>query len=178
MDYLFLFQILLGTIMVLMGRRLFWLFVGAVGFVVGVALASQFLTGASQAVLIGIGLVAGILGALLAIFFQRFAVAAAGFLAAGYLAARLAASLGFETGFGYWLAFIIGGIIGVFLVNFLFDWALIILSTLAGTYILVRALMDSGWLAASMSNWLILILVIAILALGVMIQSRGLRGKK
>jgi len=174
METVFLLQLLLGAVLVLLGRRLFWLFVGAVGFVVGMALASHYFSGATEAVLIAIGLVVGIVCALLAVFFQQLAVSAAGFLSVGYLAARLAASFGFETGFIYWLAFIVGGVVGVFLVNQLFDWALVILSTIAGTYLIVRALMDSRWLAASGGNWLTLVLVIALLALGVMIQSRGL----
>jgi len=178
METVFLLQLFLGGVLVLLGRRLFWLFVGAVGFVVGVALASHYFSGAAEAVLIAIGLVAGIVCALLAVFFQQFAVSAAGFLSVGYLAARLAASFGFETGFIYWLAFIMGGVAGVFLVNLLFDWALVVLSTIAGTYLIVQALTNSGWLASSGNNWLTWIIVIVLLALGVMIQSRGLIRKK
>jgi hypothetical protein len=58
--------IVLGIAMLLIGRKLFWLFVGVVGFYFGYTLAGQFLPAESEVVVLVIGLMAGILGAILA----------------------------------------------------------------------------------------------------------------
>lgn len=125
-------NVLVGILLLLLGRRLFWLFVAAVGFVVGMNLAAQYLADQSFWVIMVAGLVAGAVGAVLAILFQRIAVALAGFLAGSYLSTFLLATLGIDMGQFAWLVSLIGGIIGAVLVFVLFDWALILLSSLVG----------------------------------------------
>lgn len=123
---------LAGVLLLLLGRRLFWLFVAVVGFLAGMNLASQYLAGESTWVMIVVGLIAGLVGAVLAVLFQRIAVALAGFLAGSYLATYLLAALGVDLGQFAWIVALIGGIIGAVLVFVLFDWALILLSSLVG----------------------------------------------
>jgi hypothetical protein len=131
--------IILGFIVLLFGMRLFWLFVGVVGFVVGMNLAAQFMAGQNEWVIIAAGLVAGLIGAVLAVIFQRIAVAIAGFLAGAYLATFLLTSLGVDMGAFEWVIWIIGGAIGGTLVFALFDWALIVLSSLVGASLVAPA---------------------------------------
>ena len=73
---------------------------------------------------ITIGLVVGFVAALLAVFVQNFAIGLAGFLAGGYIALQILPMLNLEGGWIPWLAFVIGGIIGVILVGAVLDWAL------------------------------------------------------
>ena len=62
-----IFDLILGAILLVAGRRLFWLLVGAIGFVIGVMLATRFFHG-SELTMVLAGLVLGIIFALLAVF--------------------------------------------------------------------------------------------------------------
>ena len=130
-------QVIAGLALLILGRRLFWLALAALGFVAGMTYSSEFLPGQSETAALLIGLAAGVIGALLAVFMQKIAIGAAGFLAGGYLVLGLFRLIGAEpSAFG----FIVGGIVGLILIYPLFDWGLIILSSLAGALILVQTL--------------------------------------
>jgi MFS family permease len=137
-------NILAGVLLLFLGRRLFWLFVAVVGFIVGMNLALQYLGPESTWVAIVVGLVAGLIGAVLAVLFQRVAVALAGFMAGSYLATWLLTTLGVDLGGFEGLVSIIGGIIGAVLVFVLFDWALIVLSSLVGASLIAPAVTPDG----------------------------------
>ena len=59
-------SLLIGIVLLLFGRKLFWLFVGAAGFLVGMDIANRFFTGPDATKLI-IALLVGIIGAFLAV---------------------------------------------------------------------------------------------------------------
>ena len=158
-------RILAGLALLTLGRKLFWLFVGIVGFVFGFSLATQFFQGPEWTVLI-IALVAGLLGVLLALVVQQVAVALAGFIAGGYVVISLLNELGRDTGQLYWAFVIIGGIVGAVLVLALFEWALIVLSSLTGAALIVQTIHPGTLLAA--------VLFAVLLIAGVVIQA-GLR---
>lgn len=132
-------NLILGGALLVAGRKLFWLFVGVAGFVTGLELTTRLWHG-SDVLAIIVGLVVGVIFALLAIFLQTVAIGAAGFLAGGYILTVLAEMLGIGGGRLFWIIYVIGGILGVILVIFLFDWALITLSSLAGASLVVQAL--------------------------------------
>jgi hypothetical protein len=135
--------LLVGLLLLLLGRRLFWLFVAVVGFVVGVEAAQYVLPHQTELFTLIVALVLGLLGALLAIFLQKVAIALAGFAGGGYLAVVLGAPLLGGAGIKYpgaWLCFLVGGILGAILLIVFFNWALIILSSLHGAQLILRAL--------------------------------------
>src|ERR1041385_4458413 len=117
-----LLYVLLGAALLVFGRRLFWLFVAGMGFVVGVVVAPAWVGGESPAVGLPIALGAGVIGAILSVFLQRASIAIGGLLSGGYLAYTLALSSNRESIAG--IAFLVGGVIGAVLVIALFDWAL------------------------------------------------------
>lgn len=126
-------DIFFGAAVLFFGRRLFWLFVGCVGFVVGVEIAGNLLSGQSQWLILLIALGLGLLGVMAAIFLQRMVVGIAGFFAGGYFLSNLALVWMHENHeLARWLAFIVGGLLGVMLTVLLLDPALIILSSLVG----------------------------------------------
>jgi hypothetical protein len=153
---------ILGGVLLIAGRKLFWLFVAAAGFIAGFQLTAGYFQGAEGLSII-VGLIVGAIFAIFAIFLQTIAIGLAGFLAGGYLLQTLTASLSLAV--APWIIYIVGGIIGVILVSFLFDWALITLSSLAGASLVVDAfqLQRAG-----------LIFLILFLA-GVIIQGTALR---
>ncbi|MCG8350421.1 MAG: DUF4203 domain-containing protein [Chloroflexales bacterium] len=159
---------LVGVAILFWGRRLFWLFVGGVGFAMGINLATRLLSGQAESTIIVIALVLGVLGALLAITVQRLAISVAGFFAGGYITLYLLNALSMSTGPLDWLYALIGGIIGVFLISALFDWALIILSSITGAVLIMQTFTLDPTLSA--------FLVLALTVLGIGAQSRMLRG--
>lgn len=132
-------NLLLGAILLLAGRKLFWLFIAIVGFVTGIQLAARFITG-PEWITIVIGIVVGIIFAILSVLIEALAIGIAGFLAGGFILTTVTNILGLNDGLLYWLFFAVGGIIGILLVMFLFDWALITLSSLAGASLVVQSL--------------------------------------
>ena len=159
-------NILLGAGLLFFGRKVFWLFVAGAGFVAGLSVANSILqVPESIGVIIGIGI--GLLAALLAVFMQHFAISLAGFLVGGYIALQFLPMLNLEINLGFWVAFIIGGIIGVILVNAVLDWALISLSSLAGASLVSEAL--------NLSKGIALVVFIALIAIGISYQARELR---
>lgn len=56
---------------------------------------------------------------------QRIAIGVVGFLAGALIAISLAGVLSVERGLWYWVAPVVGGLIGALLLATLFDWALI-----------------------------------------------------
>ena len=126
-------QILVGTVLLLFGRRLFWLFVGCIGFIVVFDMAGDLFPGQSQSLIFVIAIGMGLLGAIAAIFLQRLVVGVAGFFAGGYFLSTVAvAVLHSHQPAIQWIAFVVGGIPSAILTMTLLDPALIILSSLAG----------------------------------------------
>lgn len=163
-------NILLGIGLLFAGRRLFWLFVAAAGFVAGVQFTQQAWAGANEGLAIIVGLFVGILFALLAVFLRVVAIWIAGFLAGGSILVSLAGMFGLDSGALMWLVYLVGGIIGVILVGVLFDWAIITLSSLAGASLIIPVL-DIG---PGLARVAFLILVI----IGVVVQGSALRKEK
>jgi hypothetical protein len=132
-------NVLVGIAALILGRKLFWLFVGAIGFVAGINVASQFLSGLPEWQILVLALIAGLIGALLAVFFQRIAIVVAGFAGGGYLILHILNMSGWQATPISWLPFFIGGFAGAVLLYFLFDWTLIFLSSVIGASLITQA---------------------------------------
>ena len=62
----------------------------------------------------------------------------AGFAAGGYVVLSLFGQFNALPAQMIWLSYIIGGVIGAVILYFVFDWALIVLSTLTGATLIVQ----------------------------------------
>ncbi|MGC9323927.1 MAG: hypothetical protein ACP5G0_04170 [Desulfomonilia bacterium] len=131
-DFLPILQILIGIALLTFGRRLFWLFVGTMGFMFGLCAAPLAFPTENTLVLYLIALISGIIGVILALFLQHVIIAAAGFLAAGYLTVTVLERLSLHMDRFSWLIFLAGGILGAIFILAVFDWALIALTSLTG----------------------------------------------
>lgn len=69
-----------------------------------------------------------------------------------------------------WVVYIIGGIIGIAFVSFLFDWAIITLSSSAGALLIIRTFFPQS------GN--VQLIFIALIILGVVVQGSLLRSEK
>jgi len=158
---------LIGVVVLLFGRKLFWLFVAAVGFAAGVEFAPHLIHEPSPMLALTFALVLGFIGALLAIFLQKIAIAVVGFLAGGKLAGAVATAFFVHHASYSGLTFVIGGIIGAVLLLMVFDWALIVLSSVVGAHLILSALV----LPQSGST----ILFVALAAISVIVQAASMR---
>ena len=133
-------NLMTGVLLLLAGRRLFWLSVSCVGFI----LAYRYTVEAGVpgpawivwAVPLGIGLV----GAILALVYQKLAVILVGFMIGGFIGMDLFPLTGSHGGNLSWMILLAGGLIGAISMLFVFDWALIVLSSLAGAFVIVPSM--------------------------------------
>lgn len=161
---------IIGLAILFFGRKIFWLFVAAAGFMLGYSYGPQIFRVESPGLILLIAVFAGIIGALLAILLKEVAIAAGGFIAGGFAAAELVQSTQVSLRMDSWVIFILGGIIGAVLMLLIFDWALIVLSSLMGASLIIRSFVLRG-------SWeLILFLVLSII--GILVQATWFQSEK
>ena len=164
-----IFSILIGVVILFFGRKLFWLCVAAIGFAAGAELAPHLVHDPSALLSLTIALLLGIIGALLALFLQKIAIAVLGFLAGGKLAGAIAAAFFVHYAQHSTIIFVIGGVIGAILLLVLFDWALIVVSSLIGAHLIVY----QSTIALPQSGSIILFIGLAVV--GILVQAASLR---
>jgi hypothetical protein len=142
---------LIGVVILFFGRKLFWLCVAAVGFAAGVEIAPHLVHEPSP----------------LLAFLQKIAIAVLGFLAGGKLAGSIAAAFFVQYAQYSTIIFVVGGIIGAILLLVLFDWALIVVSSLIGAHLIQSTIV----LPPSGST----IVFIGLTILGIVVQAASLR---
>ena len=179
---LMLVRALVGLGSLFMGRLLFWLFVGAAGFAAGVDLAVAFLENETAGLIVVVGLIAGLLGAVLALLAERLAIGLAGFVAGGYLLRYLvdlvlAGELSMLVSA---VVFILGGTIGTILLLMIFEVALIILSSILGAALLLQVGSAAG-LGLSPSGEGLLFVLLTVVGIGVQwgfLRREEVRGRR
>jgi hypothetical protein len=157
-------RILMGIGLLLFGRQLFWLFVAVMGFLLGLDLIAPMLSTYPGWVglLIAVGI--GVVGALLVLLWQWVAIGVAGFLAGGYLAGHMLQASGMATGSPLWGLFVLGGLVGAILMIVVFDWALIVLSSLSGANVIVQAL--------PLERLPAMVIFVGLVTVGIVVQAR------
>jgi hypothetical protein len=133
-------NIIMGVILLLCGRKLFWLFIGIAGFLFGMEITGMFFGGQPQWIQLAIAIGLGCLGALLAMFVQRLAFTVGGFFAGVFLALKASPFFAVPD-HGALLLLIIGaGVVGAVVATLLMDTAITILVCLVGAAAIVGAL--------------------------------------
>ena len=156
-----------GALLLVAGRKLFWLFIAVTGFLVGIEVARVLFTSQPDWVVWVFAAGAGLVGALLAILFERVAFALAGFYAGGYLALIGVKALGWAL--PDLVVFATGGVIAAIIATLVLDWAIIVLSSLVGAGMIVTNLglepLASGVVAGVLAT------------AGILVQAVTMRGK-
>lgn len=136
-DYVFL---VLGAFLLIFGKRLFWLALAALGFVVGLQLSDKYLalSGEMEYVVAG---VAGVAGAVFAYMAKKLAVTVSGFGIGAILAYHLAQPYAEDLAYQIWFVVLVGALLGVCFAAFLANAALVVLSVLLGAFLVTRALL-------------------------------------
>jgi hypothetical protein len=162
--------ILVGLVLLLVGRRLYWLFVAGIGFLTGVELAPRLLPEQPEWVILIAALGLALVGTVLAIVAQKFIIALVGFLAGGGTGVLLLHTLGGDGDALTWLVYLIAGVVGIVLVLGLFEWGLILLSSLAGANLIVGGVGDS----VHLSHGVALGAMVVVAVIGIVVQASWL----
>ena len=157
-----LVKIIIGIALLILGRKLFWLMVGGVGFLAGSFLSTLIMPNANEWVSLIFALVVGGLGILLAMMVQKVGISIAGFIFGGMALSGILSSV--LPDLPGWIFFVIGGILGIILTFAVFEWSLIIISAFSGAWIITDAL--------TLESILNLVLLLGLFLVGVVIQFR------
>lgn len=162
-----LLSVVVGILLLVLGRRVFWFFVAVIGFLWGLQLASQFFNAESQVLILAVAVTTGLLGALLAVFLQHLAVGLAGFLAGAHLFTAFSSLFNWQSGPFLFAFSVVGGVMGAVLAVVLLDWALVILSSLVGASLICQVL--------PLQQPMTLLCFVVLTVLGILIQSSFIR---
>jgi hypothetical protein len=153
-----------GVILLLFGRKLFWLLVGSVGFVAGLSAATLVYAAPSDPGVLLVALGCGVVGAILALLVQKIAIRVAGFVGGALLVLSFLHATTMESEGLLWAIVLIGGITGTILIGIIFDWVLIVLSSFCGAYLVVHGFALQGDDAS--------FVLLALFAVGIVVQGR------
>lgn len=129
--------ILVGLVLLLYGRRLYWAFVAGVGFLTGLALGPHLLPGRPEWMILVVALVLALVGAVFAVVAKKVMIAVIGFFAGGGIGLLLLRQHGIAGDVPAWIVYVLAGIVGLVLMRIVFEAALILLSSLAGAGLIV-----------------------------------------
>jgi hypothetical protein len=159
--------IVVGLLLLVAGRKVFWLAVGALGFLAGMTAMEQWGASQSPTVHLVVAIAAGLIGMLLAIVLQKVAVALAGFFLGVVLTAAALPAVGVALGPWTGLALAAGGLVVAMLALGLFSLAIVVLTAGAGASLLADAI-------APPAPWPAILLVV-LWIVGIVVQRRAQR---
>ncbi len=169
LDFISLFPIILGALLLFFGRKIFWLFIGAAIFMAIMAFVPRYVPHHNSLIFfiaVGVGLVAAVVG----VFMQKIALRLAGFLAGGFLFFTVWERYALASSLPWWAPFVFGGLLGALLLSFLFDWALIVLSAATGGVLITENL--------DLRPPVRLVILVVLVLIGIVVQARMKSRKK
>ena len=155
----------LGLVSLLLGKRLFWLFAGVVGFALGWWLMG-FINQDIWRVLAGI--VVGLILAGLSRFLGKWAIRIVAAIAGFVILPMLLGNLGMLGGISEFLWAVVGAILGFVSAMFVADWTLIFLSSILGAGLILNGVQVFLPLGEAVRA----LLGFGLIAVGVVVQSR------
>lgn len=142
-----------GVLLALVGRHLFWLAIGLVGFLLTYSVATALLPDLDPMIVTVLAAVIGVAGAVVTLVSLRLVASIAGGLLVAVVARALFV-LYVDDSAWQWLAFAIGAALGWLLVRGLFDVGIIVTTALGGGWYVATGLSaaDVG-LSSSTTLW-------------------------
>ncbi len=161
--------IVLGLFSLLLGKRLFWLFAGIVGFALGWWLANVLLPASTDPLVrVIIGAIVGLILAGLSRFLGKWAIRIVAAIAGFAILPMLLGSLGMLGGISHFLWAVIGAVLGFVFALFLADWTLIFLSSILGA----GFILNGAQVFLPMGEAIRTLVGFILIAVGVIVQSR------
>lgn len=129
----------LGLGLVFFGKKLFWMFIGAAGFIFGYSVSQSLLDKSEFWVYLVAGAICAGLAVGLIRLLKNIAFGVGGFAAGAYIGYGIQQVLDLKLGWLSWAIIIVCGLIGAALMLKVFTWALIILTAGAGALLVTQA---------------------------------------
>jgi len=162
--------LVIGLILVLLGRRVYLISIGILGFLGGLYLFTSFIGSARDWRSLLFALLFGTVGSLLAFKLHKAAWLFGGFCGGGVLALYFNDATGMIRDGSPVTLFLVGGAAGAFLFLLLLDWSLILVTTLTGAALI-------SW-QSRLSGGALQALFFGLTALGLLVQARAMRGDR
>ncbi|MCB0053071.1 MAG: zinc ribbon domain-containing protein [Caldilinea sp.] len=175
----------LGLLSLFLGRKLFWLFVGISGFLLGLLIGGVIGIGNGWdwPVILLVGLLLGAGAAVLSIYLQKPMASLAGFMMGGllavvlYMLVRYGTNIATNLMFGgpgpeTWILFLVGGVAAAVFVWVTYEWALIVLSSLSGA--LLTFIGIAPFLPFNLPGIIYLLILAGLAAVGIYVQAQML----
>jgi hypothetical protein len=143
-------SIIAGLLLLLVGRKGFWFFLGLAGIAFAITFIPRYFPDLSQQTLLIVSIVAGVAGGALAFALAKVLVWVGGFVGGGYL------------GIIVWQ--IVGGILGMLIAKLLFESVLVVASSAMGAALLVHLCGFEGTLG--------LVALVVLTAVGIIVQGK------
>ena len=161
---------IVGLVLLFFGKDIFWLILAGSGCVAGLYAVRIFFDGAVGVMEWVWAAAGGILGVILAIFFQYIAIALLGLICGAYFTYSIPDIFGYEPLAAYTIVTLLGGIAGGVLAVIFFSWALLIFTSLLGATMAAHAIPGSILLKA--------VVLVVFTSAGIAFQSAALRRKQ
>ena len=162
--------LVIGLILVFLGRRVYLISIGILGFLGGLYLFTSFLGTAHDWRSLLFALLFGTVGSLLAFALHKAAWIFGGFCGGGVLLLYFSDATGISPVGSPVLLFLLGGVAGAMAFLLLRDWALIVVTTLTGAVLITYQSRLGGPAGQA--------LFVGLLLLGMFIQGNSLRGDR
>ncbi len=164
-----LILIILGLLALLLGKRMFWMFAGIVGFALGWWLASRLLPPTTEILLrVLAGVIAGIIVSGLSRFLGGWAIRIVAAIAGLVILPMLLSSLKMLGGLPEMLWAVIGAALGFVFALFATNWTLILLSSVLGAGLIL----SGAQVFLSLSEGVRMIVGFILIIVGAVVQSR------
>ncbi|MEE2778106.1 MAG: DUF4203 domain-containing protein [Acidobacteriota bacterium] len=151
----------LGVVLILFGRKLFWLLLGTLGFLIAFRLVTQFADDTPELMVWVLAGGVGVAGAVAAIFLQRIAAGVAGLLFGGYAVMWLLDFYAVGLGNIEWLIVLVGAVVAAALAVAVLEETLMVLSSILGAALLVAV---SGLDAVAGAIFFVALVIVGITA--------------
>ncbi|HLF15517.1 MAG TPA: hypothetical protein VI932_11580 [Bacteroidota bacterium] len=161
---------MIGLILVFLGRRVYLISIGILGFLGGLYLFTSFLGTAHDWRSLLFALLFGTVGSLLAFALHKAAWIFGGFCGGGVLLLYFSDATGISPVSSPVLLFLMGGTAGAILFLLLLDWALVIVTTLTGSVLMTYQSGLGGPAGQA--------LFVGLLLLGIFVQGNSLRADR
>jgi hypothetical protein len=163
MNTITLASIIAGLLLLLVGRKVFWIFLSLAGIALALDFLPRYFPQFDQQTLLIVSLAAGVLGGVLAFALAKTVDVVGGGVAGGYLGVIVWHALAPGPGFP-WVPAIVGGVLGILAAKFVFTSVLILASSAMGAALLVHVagLEGTAGLAA----------LVVLTAAGIIVQGR------
>lgn len=163
--------IVVGLVLVLVGRQFFPLFVALLGFAFGYSIASETLTPEQTNEMLAIGVGVAILGAILVMAIRKVVSRFIGLVAGAYAGFMVVGALGMTDGNLVWIVAGVCAALGFLAGRFLFEWMLLVVSVVIGASLVVEAMQWNQENHAEMA-------FVGLVILGLIVQSLSMGKKK